>query len=71
MDLSGNIYNFLKELKRAPEDYSMSNVIDELDNFCSDASDLENKLEEAEGNVADLQNEIEDLKVRLSIYEEG
>lgn len=70
MDLSGNIFSLLRNLKSSPKDYSMQNVIDELENFCSDASDLENELQEAEEMVADLQNEIEDLKVRLSIYEE-
>ncbi len=69
MDLSGNIFDLLRNLKSSPEDYSMQNVIDELENFCSDASDLESMLEEAEETIADLQNEIENLEDKLRQYE--
>ncbi|MFR4478779.1 MAG: hypothetical protein ACLUBL_04535 [Fusobacterium sp.] len=55
--LSDKIEDFLRELKRRPQDYNMSEVIEELEDFSSMAVDLENELQEMKDTIDELEEE--------------
>ena len=46
LSLSDKIEEFLKQLKKRPEDYNMSEVMSELEDYSSMAVDLENEIQE-------------------------
>lgn len=59
--LSDKIEDFLKQLKKHPEDYNMSEVISELEDYSSMAFDLENEIQELRDTVDELEEENREL----------
>lgn len=60
-NLSDKIDDFLKQLKRHPEDYNMSEVISELEDYSSMAVDLENEIQELRDTIDELEEENREL----------
>lgn len=60
-NLSDKIDDFLKELKKRPEDYNMSEVMSELEDFSSLAVDLENEIQELKKRIDELEEENREL----------
>lgn len=61
MNLSDKIDDFLKQLKKYPQDYNMSEVMSELEDFSSMAVDLENEIQELKDTVDELEEENREL----------
>lgn len=61
MNLSDKIDDFFKQLKKRPEDYSMSEVMNELEDFSSIAVDLENEIQELRERIYELEEENREL----------
>lgn len=61
LSLSDKIEDFLKQLKRHPEDYNMSEVISELEDYSSMAVDLENEIQELKDTIEELEEENREL----------
>ena len=59
--LSDKIEDFLKQLKKHPEDYNMSEVISELEDYSSMVFDLENEIQELRDTVDELEEENREL----------
>ena len=57
MNLSDKIDDFLKQLKKYPQDYNMSEVMSELEDFSSMAVDLENEIQELKDTIDELEEE--------------
>lgn len=62
MTLSDRINDYLRELKRRPLDYNLGEIIDQLDDFGSEAVDLENEIQELKDTVDELEDELRDLR---------
>ena len=60
-NLSDKIDDFLKELKKRPEDYNMSEVMSELEDFSSLAVDLENEIQELKERIDELEEKNREL----------
>lgn len=60
--LSDKIEDFLKQLKKHPEDYNMSEVMNELEDYSSMAVNLENEIQELKDTVDELEDELRDLR---------
>lgn len=61
LSLSDKIEDFLKQLKRHPEDYNMSEVMSELEDYSSIAVDLENEIQELKDTIDELEEENREL----------
>ncbi|RGN00792.1 hypothetical protein [Fusobacterium mortiferum] len=61
MNLSDKIDDFLKQLKKYPQDYNMSEVMSELEDFSSMAVDLENEIQELKDTIDELEEENREL----------
>jgi prefoldin subunit 5 len=61
LSLSDKIEDFLKQLKRHPEDYNMSEVMSELEDYSSIAVDLENEIQELKDTIDELEKENREL----------
>ena len=61
LSLSDKIENFLKQLKKRPEDYNMSEVMSELEDYSSMAVDLENEIQELKDTIDELEEENREL----------
>lgn len=61
LSLSDKIEDFLKQLKRHPEDYNMSEVMSELEDYSSMAVDLENEIQELKDTIDELEEENREL----------
>lgn len=61
LSLSDKIEDFLKQLKRHPEDYNMSEVMGELEDYSSIAVDLENEIQELKDTIDELEKENREL----------
>lgn len=61
MNLSDKIDDFLKQLKKYPQDYNMSEVISELEDYSSIAVDLENEIQELKDTIDELEEENREL----------
>lgn len=61
LSLSDKIEDFLKQLKKRPEDYNMSEVMSELEDFSSMAVDLENEIQELKDTIDELEEENREL----------
>ena len=61
MNLNDKIDDFLKQLKKYPQDYNMSEVMSELEDFSSMAVDLENEIQELKDTVDELEEENREL----------
>lgn len=61
LSLSDKIEDFLKQLKRHPEDYNMSEVMSELEDYSSMAVDLENEIQELRNTIDELEEENREL----------
>lgn len=59
--LSDKIEDFLKQLKKRPEDYNMSEVMSELEDYSSMAVDLENEIQELKDTIDELEEENREL----------
>lgn len=62
MELSEKIDDFLKKLKSHPQDYNMSEIMSELEDYSSIAVDLENEIQELKDTIDELEDELRDLK---------
>lgn len=60
--LSDKIEDFLRGLKSRPQDYNMSEVIEELEDFSSMAVDLENELQETKDTIDELEEQLIELE---------
>lgn len=61
LSLSDKIEDFLKQLKKRPEDYNMSEVMSELEDYSSMAIDLENEIQELKDAIDELEEENREL----------
>ncbi|MCF2629028.1 hypothetical protein I6E36_13175 [Fusobacterium mortiferum] len=61
LSLSDKIEDFLKQLKKRPEDYNMSEVMSELEDYSSMAVDLENEIQELKDTIDELEEENREL----------
>ena len=61
MNLSDKIDDFLKQLKKYPQDYNMSEVMSELEDFSSMAVDLENDIQELKDTIDELEEQKREL----------
>lgn len=61
LSLSDKIEDFLKQLKKHPEDYNMSEVMSELEDYSSIAVDLENEIQELKDTIDELEEENREL----------
>ena len=61
LSLSDKIEDFLKQLKKRPEDYNMSEVMSELEDYSSIAVDLENEIQELKDTIDELEKENREL----------
>lgn len=61
MNLSDKIDDFLKQLKKYPQDYNMSEVMSELEDYSSIAVDLENEIQELKDTIDELEKENREL----------
>lgn len=61
LSLSDKIEDFLKQLKKYPQDYNMSEVMSELEDFSSMAVDLENEIQELKDTIDELEEENREL----------
>ncbi|WP_175613218.1 hypothetical protein [Fusobacterium mortiferum] len=61
LSLSDKIEEFLKQLKKRPEDYNMSEVMSELEDYSSMAVDLENEIQELKDTIDELEEENREL----------
>lgn len=61
LSLSDKIEYFLKQLKKRPEDYNMSEVMSELEDYSSMAVDLENEIQELKDTIDELEEENREL----------
>lgn len=61
LSLSDKIEDFLKQLKRHPEDYNMSEVMSELEDYSSIAVDLENEIQELKDTIDELEKKNREL----------
>ena len=61
MNVSDKIDDFLKQLKKYPQDYNMSEVMSELEDFSSMAVDLENEIQELKDTIDELEEENREL----------
>lgn len=59
LSLSDKIEDFLKQLKKRPEDYNMSEVMNELEDYSSMAVDLENEIQELKERIDELEEDRE------------
>ena len=61
LSLSDKIEDFLKQLKKRPEDYNMSEVMSELEDYSSMAVYLENEIQELKDTIDELEEENREL----------
>lgn len=61
LSLSDKIEDFLKQLKKRPEDYNMSEVMSELEDYSSMAVDLENEIQKLKDTIDELEEENREL----------
>ena len=61
LSLSDKIEDFLKQLKKRPEYYNMSEVKSELEDYSSMAVDLENEIQELKDTIDELEEENREL----------
>ena len=66
LSLSDKIEDFLKQLKKRPEDYNMSEVMSELEDYSSMAVDLENEIQELKDTIDELEEENRELSENYS-----
>ena len=60
-NLSDKIDDFLKKLKKHPENYNMSEVMSELEDFSSLAVNLENEKQELKERIDELEEKNREL----------
>lgn len=65
MNLSKKISDFKDTLKSCPFGFNLGEIINCLENFCYDADNLQNKLDDANDKIYDLEKEVEFLEDKV------